>query len=114
LTESFERLPFGSKVVHLASLAAVAITIILLIAPAAYHRLAAHGHAEERVLRYTSHMMLWALGLLSIGLVGDAYVTVRKISQMPLLAAVIALLALLGFIAVLYLIPLTARHNNSA
>ena len=51
LTQAFAALPPSSKAVHFASLLAVAAAIILLIAPAAYHRIAAKGKAEERVLR---------------------------------------------------------------
>jgi hypothetical protein len=68
------------------------------------------NHAEERVLRYTVRMMLPAVGLLSLGLVGDAYVTVRKISDMPWLALGVSLVALVGFVALLYGIPLAARR----
>jgi Family of unknown function (DUF6328) len=109
LTQAFDRLPAASKGAHLASLGAVAIAVILLIAPAAYHRIAAKGRAEERVLKYTTRMMMCALGLLALGLVGGAYVTVRKITEMPQLALSIAVVALIGFAAMLYLIPLYTR-----
>jgi uncharacterized membrane protein YuzA (DUF378 family) len=115
LTQAFDRLPASSKGVHLASLGAVAIAVILLIAPAAYHRIAAMGRAEERVLTYTTRMMMCALGLLALGLVGGAYVTVRKITGMPQLALSIAVVALIGFAAMLYLIPLykrVQRHHD--
>jgi Family of unknown function (DUF6328) len=110
LTDSFGRLPGISKAVHLLSAGLVAVAIVMLIAPAAYHRIAAEGNAEERVLRYTVRMMLPAVGLLSLGLVGDAYVTVRKISDMPWLALGVSLVALGGFVALLYGIPLAARR----
>ena len=101
LTDSFGWLSGTSKAVHLMSEGLVAVAIVMLIAPAAYHRIAAEGNAEERVLRYTVRMMLPAVGLLSLGLVGDAYVTMRKISDMPWLALGISLVALLGFAALL-------------
>jgi hypothetical protein len=109
LTDSFGHLPGVSKAVHLLSAGLVAVAIVMLIAPAAYHRIAAEGNAEERVLRYTVRMMLPAVGLLSLGLVGDAYVTVRKISDMPWLALSVSLIALVGFATLLYGIPLAVR-----
>lgn len=109
LTQSFQRLPPLSQAVHMVSLALVAVAVILLIAPVAYHRIASRGQAEEGVLRYAVRMMLPALGLLSLGLVGDCYVTLRRIVASPVLAITVSLLALLGFAALLYVVPLLAR-----
>ncbi len=112
LTQGFDQLPALSKGGHLASMGVVAATIILLIAPAAYHRLAAKGNAEERVLTYTTRLMLCSVGLLALGLVGDAYVTVCKIFGMPLVAFGICCAALIGFAVLLYGIPLYARSHR--
>src|SRR5262249_17965509 len=43
----FEQLPDHAKLVHLVALACIAIAMILLIAPAAFHRLAFAGHDSE-------------------------------------------------------------------
>ena len=51
LTDAFETLSATSKTVHLVSMGLVVVAIILLIAPASYHRIAAGGEAEEAVLR---------------------------------------------------------------
>ena len=112
LTASFDNLPAASRVVHLVSFGLVAIAIILLVSPAAYHRIAAEGDAEERVLRYTAHMMIPAVGLLAAGMAGDAYVIVRKISDMPDLALAVSLVAAAGFALLLYVIPLVARQRG--
>lgn len=47
LTDEFGRLPATSQDVHLASIAAVAVAIVMLIAPAAYHRIAARGEGAR-------------------------------------------------------------------
>jgi hypothetical protein len=112
LTQAFAALPPSSKAVHFASLLAVAAAIILLIAPAAYHRIAAKGKAEERVLRYSSHMILLALGFLALGMSGDAYVTIHKISELPVLAVGIAIAVLLAFAIMLYAVPLHLRAQR--
>ena len=39
LTQSFEQLPSASKITYVASLFLVALPIVLLMAPAAYHRI---------------------------------------------------------------------------
>lgn len=111
LSTSFEALPAASKAVHLVSTALVAMAIVLLIAPAAYHRIAAGGKAEERVLRYTVRMMLPAEGLIALAMNGDAYVTIRKISERPSLALAIAGAGLLSMAALLYAAPAIARRS---
>ena len=83
MTMPFAALPPSSKAVHFASLLAVAAAIILLIAPAAYHRIAPKGKAEDRVLRYSSQIILLALGFLALGMAGNAYVTIHKIPSCP-------------------------------
>src|SRR5215203_2251805 len=47
LTESFDKLPSLSKYIHLASLGLNAVAIVLLITPAAYHRLVEEGEETE-------------------------------------------------------------------
>jgi len=62
----------GRRDVHLASIAVVAVAVVMLIAPATYHRIAAQGNAEEGVLQDAVWMMLPAEWLIADGLVGDA------------------------------------------
>lgn len=112
LTESFARLSEVSRIVHLASLGLVAVAIVMLIAPAAYHRIAAGGNAEESVLRYAVRMMLPAVGLLALGLIGNAYVTVRWITKSDTLALAIGGGAAVAFATLLYGLPLASRYRN--
>ena len=109
LTESFAHLPAALKDVHLGSLSVVAAAVVMLIAPAAYHRIAAAGNAEEGVLRYAVRLMLPAQGLLALGLVGDAYITMRMIFETQTAAICIAIIALMTFATLLYVVPLLAR-----
>jgi hypothetical protein len=112
LTAAFDGLPGILKIVHLASLGVVAVAVVMLIAPAAYHRIAAAGNAEEDVLRYAVRMMLLAQGFLAVGLVGDAYLTMRMVFDSELLAIVVATVALGTFSTLLYLIPVAARQRS--
>ena len=109
LTERFAQFPISLKGIHLASLGIVAIAVVMLIAPVAYHRIAAGGQAEEGVLRYAVRMMLPAQGFLALGLVGDAYATVRLIFDDHAVALVVAMVALMAFACLLYAVPLAAR-----
>jgi hypothetical protein len=51
LTQAFDRLPSTVKVVHGAALLFVALSIVLLMAPAAYHRIVFKGEDSEEFLR---------------------------------------------------------------
>jgi uncharacterized protein DUF6328 len=114
LTDRFEQLRAVPQAMHMASLGLVAIAIVLLIAPAAYHRIAAAGNPEESVLRYTAAMMLPAEGLIALGLVGEAFVTVNMISGSRWLAIALAAAAAIGFAILLYGVPLAARNNRAS
>ena len=84
LTERFEQISDVSRAVRLGSTGMVVVAIILLLAPVAYHRIAAPGEAE--VLRYTVKMMLPVEGLIAAALVGDALVTLRMVSGDPIIS----------------------------
>ncbi len=113
LAEEFARLPATSRYVHLMSIAVVAIAVIMLIAPVTYHRIVAQGNAEEGVLTYAVRMMIPAEGLIALGLIGDAYVTVRMISGSLIVALSTASAALVAFTTLLYVVPLVARRARS-
>src|SRR5882724_6111902 len=54
LVDGFEKLPSASKYVHLTSLTLMALSIVLLMAPAAYHRIVEKGEESERFHRFAS------------------------------------------------------------
>jgi len=112
LTDSFNHIGVEAKAAHLASLMVIIVAIVMLIAPAAYHRIAAGGDANDAVLRYIVRMMLPAEGLIVLGLVGDAYVTVWMIAGSQILAIAVGLAALACFITLIYVLPLMARRGG--
>jgi DMSO reductase anchor subunit len=97
LMESFERLPNVSKYVHLASLALIALTIILLMTPAAYHRIVERGEDTEHFHRFASKMVIASLVPLALGLCGDFYVVVEKVTESQLVSVVSTLVVLAVF-----------------
>jgi uncharacterized membrane protein len=86
LLESFDKLPPSSKQVHLASLILIALSTICLMAPAAYHRIVEEGEETEGFHRFASWMVLCGLAPLALGICGELFVVVRKISDSPALA----------------------------
>ena len=92
LTESFGTLPESSVLVHLAALAAIALSAVLLIAPAAHHRIVFGGEEAEEFLPIASAYLLGATVFLALGMAADCYVIVAKVLESPAsgLAAAIA------------------------
>lgn len=112
LTEAFEKMPQASKYVHLASLAFVAVSIVLLMTPAAYHRIVERGEETEHFHRFASRMLIAAMIPLALGVCGDLYVIVRKITESETGALIGALAALLFFYSLWFGFTLFRRSQE--
>jgi hypothetical protein len=88
--EGFERLPHSWQIIHFLSLLSTTVSIVLLIAPAAYHRLAEAGDDTEHFHTIASRLMLAALVFLAPGMAGDLFVVIAKLNGAPAAAAWIA------------------------
>jgi DMSO reductase anchor subunit len=97
LTESFEKLPDTVKYVHLASLGFIALTIVLLMTPAAYHRIVERGEETEHFHRFASKFVVAALVPLALGLASDVYVVIIKVTDSQVVSVVGALVVLAIF-----------------
>jgi hypothetical protein len=84
--EDFRKIPQGWKLLHLASLTAIAVCTILLVTPAAYHRIVEQGEDSEDLVRFTSRTLLWAMVFLALGVCGDCYVVCRVTGISPALS----------------------------
>ncbi len=74
---AFYKIPQLWKVLHLASLTAVGVCTVLLITPAAYHRIVEQGEDSEMLHHITARLLLWAMALLALGICGDFYIVSR-------------------------------------
>ena len=97
LVEGFEKLPASSKYVHLASLTFVTLSVIFLMTPAAYHRIVEKGEETEHFHRFASRMLLVAMVPLALGICGDFFVVVRKVTESSPFAVTLAATMLLFF-----------------
>ncbi len=109
LTDGFSSLSETTKLVHFASLCCVALSVILLMAPAAYHRIVGRGEDRADVERFGSAVMLASLVPLALGLTGDFYVTAEKLQYGGAAALATTAVALLVFFGVWFGYPLVAR-----
>ena len=98
LTQAFEKLPDRSRLVHAVSLGLVALSVMLLMAPAAYHRIVYGGEDSQDMHRVGSIMVTAATGPLALGLAGDIYVVIGRIigPETGLAASVFGLIVLIG------------------
>ncbi len=96
LMDGFNELPVSSQYIHFASLAASAICTILLITPAAYHRIVLAGEDSEDFHQFAGRIMLVSMFFIGLGSSGDFYVVCRKVTgSVPLSIGLSA--ALLAF-----------------
>ncbi len=109
LTSGFDRLPQTVKAVHALALFLVAINVILLMTPAALHRLSFNGEDSRTFLRMGSALVIAAPGFLAAGLAAETFVVLHKVAGNAGWAAVGALLSFVGLVGLWYAIPAWLR-----
>jgi len=113
LMKSFESLPAPARTIHFAALVLVTMTVVLLIAPAAIHRIAFEGADDPRFLQLASRLVTAALVPLALGVASELYVAgVRLLPGSPVVAwtAAGAACVLIGF---WYALPLGLRATGA-
>jgi hypothetical protein len=114
LTSGFDRLPQGSKLVHLAALILVAANMVLLIMPAALHRLTFGGDDSARFLRIGSGIVIVAPIFLAAGISAESYVVFQKVIGDEGRSAICAAATFLTIAACWYAVPLLMRNLHTA
>jgi hypothetical protein len=112
LVDGFEKLPSYAKYVHLGSLVAIGVAVVLLMAPAAYHRIVTEGEATEGVHRFASAMVLGAMVPLALGICGDLFVVVDKVTKNTPLSVGAAVAGLVFFYALWFGLTLALRARR--
>lgn len=95
--EAFDKLPESSKYIHLASLCLIALTTVLLIAPASYHRIVEEGEATNHFHRFGSRMLLAAMVPLALAVSCNLFVVARRITGDDSFAVILAAITLVLF-----------------
>ena len=108
ITSSFDKLADSSKYVHALSLVFIALVVILLMAPAAYHRIVYAGEDAAEFHRTGSILVTAATVPLALGMSVDLFVVMAKIAGIEA-GAIIAVLALVGFVALWHVYPAVRR-----
>jgi hypothetical protein len=92
---------------HVTSLAVVSLSVLLLMTPAALHRLAFHGDDDPEFFAIGSRLVIAAALPLALGISGDISVVVFKITESGLASSAIAVATAVMFLSAWYLYPLT-------
>jgi cytochrome bd-type quinol oxidase subunit 2 len=97
LMDAFEKLSWPDRLVHLAALGAVAVAVVLLMTPAAYHRIVERGEETERFHRVASRLVLAGMVAVAIGISLDLYVVAERVlgSRAPAVTLAAAALAVM-------------------
>jgi hypothetical protein len=109
LTRSFEQLPASSQLLHAAALCCVALAVILLMTPAALHRISFGGEDTPLFFRMGSRFVVAATVPLAVGIAADLYVATAKTSQSAGLGAVLAVVAFGALVGLWYGLPVALR-----
>src|SRR5262249_48750715 len=96
LTPGFARLDPLEHVLHVVGLALLAIALVCLLTPAAYHRHAAPGEATPRLVWIASSWITLAMGFLGLALAVDVHIAIAAATESSAVAAATAL----AFVAV--------------
>ena len=89
-SQGFTSLPEWVRYVHLGSLGLTTVTAVLLMAPAARHRIVERGEDSEAMHRFASHMLLAAMATLALGVCGDLFVVLEAVTKSPVPSLVVA------------------------
>jgi Family of unknown function (DUF6328) len=111
---SFKELPLSIQYVHAASLCAVALAVLLLMTPAALHRIAFHGEDDRSFFKIGSALVVGASIPLASGISGDIAVVFFKVTESMFAALVSGCLSLFVLLGVWLAYPVWRRLNSAA
>jgi hypothetical protein len=114
LTSGFDRLPQASKVTHVIALGLIAINVMLLMTPAALHRLSYGGEDSADFLRIGSGLVVAAPLFLAAGIATEAWVVLQKVVEDGAWSTVGAAGTFLVLVLCWYAVPLFLRGRRKA
>jgi small-conductance mechanosensitive channel len=113
LSKSFDQLPSSARAVHVAALAFLALAVILLMTPAAIHRIAEPMSVSERFLWMASNLLLAGMMSLALGVALDVFVVTTALTGSNAIGVVVGLVALVVFFAFWLVVPRRERDRHA-
>jgi hypothetical protein len=114
LSDAFRKLPADARAAHDAGLGLLLVSMILLMTPGPFHRLAENGEDTPRFCRVGAACIVAALATLALGLAADFYVVLRVIAGSPYVAVAGAALSVVCAFALWFACPLLVRRRGAA
>jgi len=108
----FDKLPPLLKQIHVVSSILLTLCVILLMTPAAYHRIVENGENSEHFHRFASAMLLSALVPLALGIAGDFFVVTEHVVQSTAVSISLAAIILLCFFGLWFGLPMLRRWQD--
>ena len=112
LTTGFDRLPHEVKLVHAIALGLIGLNVVLLMTPAALHRLSFGGEDSTAFLLIGSAFVIAAPVFLAGGIALEAYVVMQKVDGGKEWATTAAGGSFLVLAALWYALPLALRAGK--
>ena len=104
----FEQFSHGEQVLHFAAFLLVALTMGLLMAPAAFHRQAEPRMVTSRFVRLSSVLLSLGMVPFTVGVCLDTYLIGRMILREPVPAMIAAIVMLVVLTGLWFGLPLAA------
>jgi Family of unknown function (DUF6328) len=114
MTQAFERLPARVQSIHVAALLSLVIAVVLLIAPAAIHRLAFQGRDDAKLLAPGSLIVTLALLPLAASICCDLWVALYKLTGGDTISTVGALVTAVVLLGLWFVLPFALRRTTRA
>jgi uncharacterized membrane protein len=100
-----ERLTSTEQTIHLVAIGLVAMSVALVMAPAAYHRQTNPEEATESFIELATYLLLGSMFPLMVGIILDFYLIARLILENNSLSLLLSLALLTWFVTFWFLLP---------
>ena len=112
LTEAFEKLTPGLKSLHGSALLLLCLSVLLLMAPAAYHRIVYAGEDSAQFHKLGSWLITLATLPLALGLAADVFVVATRIWSSASAWWIASLFSLVFLVVAWHIVPLAVRATK--
>ena len=114
LTRAFEQLPEHIKLLHAAALCCVGFAVILLMTPAALHRISFAGEDTAEFLRLGSGFVIAAPAFRAVAIAGDLFVATYKAAGSQIFSLAVASASVVLLVLFWFAIPLYIRRYRAS
>ena len=110
--EGFRRLEASWQGMHLGAMLLVALAVLLVMTPAAYHRIAEPDQVSRRFTVLASRLIAGAMVPFALGVALELAIIAYVVTENVAAAAAIALVAALAYAGAWFVFPLRARTRK--